>query len=145
MYGDVNVTVEDGNLGRSSSTGSGVQFKIGISNIESTTPILITGSMDAKKIKEKVGNTPLADACIDSVENGAATIYCIPVKATTDGTIGEVKAVKTGEGTLEVSGKPNNALYTLSPVSDRLQLYPSFTKSSTTLGGASWRMIPCVT
>ena len=77
MYGDVNVTVEDGNLGRSSSTGSGVQFKIGISNIESTTPILITGSMDAKKIKEKVGNTPLADACIDSVENGAATIYCI--------------------------------------------------------------------
>lgn len=77
MYGDVNVTVEDGNLGRSSSTGSGVQFKIGISNIESATPILITGSMDAKKIKEKVGNTPLADACIDSVENGAATIYCI--------------------------------------------------------------------
>lgn len=71
MYGDVNVNVEDGNLGRSSSTGSGVQFKIGISNIENTTPILITGSMDAKKIKEKVGNTPLADACIDSVENGA--------------------------------------------------------------------------
>ena len=51
MYGDVNVAVEDGNLGRSSSTGSGAQFKIGISNIESATPILITGSMDAKKIK----------------------------------------------------------------------------------------------
>ncbi len=118
MYGDVNVTVEDGNLGRSSSTGSGVQFKIGISNIESTTPILITGSMDAKKIKEKVGNTPLADACIDSVENGAATIYCIPVKATTDGTIGEVKEVKTGEGTLEVSGKPNNAYDIVIKVTD---------------------------
>lgn len=118
MYGDVNVTVEDGNLGRSSSTGSGVQFKIGISNIESTTPILITGSMDAKKIKEKVGNTPLADACIDSVENGAATIYCIPVKATTDGTIGEVKAAKTGEGTLEVSGKPNNAYDIVIKVTD---------------------------
>ena len=28
MYGDVNVAVEDGNLGRSSSTGSGVQFKV---------------------------------------------------------------------------------------------------------------------
>ncbi len=54
MYGDVNVTVEDGNLGRSSSTGSGVQFKIGISNIESATPILITGSMDAKKIKGRL-------------------------------------------------------------------------------------------
>lgn len=118
MYGDVNVTVEDGSLGRSSSTGSGVQFKIGISNIESATPILITGSMDAKKIKEKVGNTPLADACIDSVENGAATIYCIPVKANTDGTIGEVKAVKTGEGTLEVSGKPNNAYDIVIKVTD---------------------------
>ena len=74
--------------------------------------------MDAKKIKEKVGNTPLADACIDSVENGAATIYCIPVKATTDGTIGEVKAVKTGEGTLEVSGKPNNAYDIVIKVTD---------------------------
>lgn len=118
MYGDVNVTVEDGNLGRSSSTGSGVQFKIGISNIESTTPILITGSMDAKKIKEKVGNTPLADACIDSVENGAATIYCIPVKATTDGTVGEVKEAKTGEGTLKVTGKPNNAYDIVIKVTD---------------------------
>lgn len=118
MYGDVNVTVEDGNLGRSSSTGGGVQFKIGISNIESTTPILITGSMDAKKIKEKVGNTPLADACIDSVENGAATIYCIPVKATTDGTVGEVKEAKTGEGTLKVTGKPNNAYDIVIKVTD---------------------------
>lgn len=118
MYGDVNVTVEDGNLGRSSSTGSGVQFKIGISNIESTTPILITGSMDVKKIKEKVGNTPLADACIDSVENGAATIYCIPVKATTDGTVGEVKEAKTGEGTLKVTGKPNNAYDIVIKVTD---------------------------
>ena len=118
MYGDVNVTVEDGNLGRSSSTGGGIQFKIGISNIESTTPILITGSMDAKKIKEKVGNTPLADACIDSVENGAATIYCIPVKATTDGTVGEVKEAKTGEGTLKVTGKPNNAYDIVIKVTD---------------------------
>lgn len=71
-----------------------------------------------KKIKEKVGNTPLADACIDSVENGAATIYCIPVKATTDGTVGEVKEAKTGEGTLEVSGKPNNAYDIVIKVTD---------------------------
>ena len=49
MYGDVNVTVEDGNLGRSSSTGSGVQFKIGISNIESAMEIyLITGLIEWK-------------------------------------------------------------------------------------------------
>ena len=35
MFGDVNVKVEDGNLGRSSSTGTGTSIKIGISNVES--------------------------------------------------------------------------------------------------------------
>ena len=60
MFGDVNVKVEDGNLGRSSSTGTGTSIKIGISNVESKSPILISGTMNAKKIKEKVGNTPLA-------------------------------------------------------------------------------------
>lgn len=109
MYGDVNATVEDGNLGRSSATGSGTQFKIGISNIKSSVPILITGTMDAKKIKSLVGATPLADACIDSVENGASTIYCIPVEATTQGTVGDVTSKKTGNGTLDVTGNPNNA------------------------------------
>jgi len=58
MFGDVNVKVEDGNLGRSSSTGTGTSIKIGISNVESKSPILISGTMNAKKIKEKVGNTP---------------------------------------------------------------------------------------
>ena len=49
--------------------------------MESKAPILISGTMNAKKIKEKVGNTPLADACIDAVEWGASSTYCIPVKA----------------------------------------------------------------
>ena len=52
MFGDVNVKVEDGNLGRSSSTGTGTSIKIGISNVESKSPILISGTMNAKKIKE---------------------------------------------------------------------------------------------
>lgn len=109
MYGDVNVTVEDGNLGRSTGTGVGIQFKIGISNVESSTPLLVTGSMNIKKIKEKLGETPLADACIDAVEWGASTIYNIPVKAGTAGEIGEVKESKTGKGIFAVQGSPNNA------------------------------------
>ena len=109
MYGDVNVKVEDGNLGRSSSTGTGTQIKIGISNVESKAPILISGTMNAKKIKEKVGNTPLADACIDAVEWGASSTYCIPVKAGTAGTVGEIKEEKKGYGSFEVKGSPNNA------------------------------------
>lgn len=109
MYGDVNVKVEDGNLGRSSRTGTGTHIKIGISNVESKAPILISGTMNAKKIKEKVGNTPLADACIDAVEWGASSTYCIPVKAGTAGTVGEIKEEKKGYGSFEVKGSPNNA------------------------------------
>lgn len=110
MYGEVNVGVEDGNLGRSNSTGgTGTQFKIGVSGVKSSTPILITGTMNAKKIKERLGTTPLADACIDAVENGATSIYCIPVEAGTAGTVGEVEKTASGTGTLTVSGSPINA------------------------------------
>lgn len=118
MYGDVNVTVEDGNLGRSIDTGTGTHFKIGISNIESSTPILITGSMNAEKIKERLGETPLADACIDAVEWGADTIYNIPVLAQTPGTIGRITETRTGQGSFEATGSPNNAYDIVVEVTD---------------------------
>lgn len=49
MFGDVNVKVEDGNLGRSSSTGTGTSIKIGISNVESKSPISKKAVEDAKE------------------------------------------------------------------------------------------------
>ena len=109
MYGDVNIKVEDGSLGRGSREGTGVQVKIGVSNVESREPVLITRSMSAGKIVDKVGNTPLADACMDAVEWGASTIYCIPVKAGTAGTVGEIQEEKQGAGSFAVKGSPNNA------------------------------------
>ncbi len=109
MYGDVNVAVNDGNLGRGTNIGTGIHVKIGISNVDSSVPILITGSMNATKIKEKLGDTPLADACMDAVEWGAASIYNIPVKAGISGEIGEVTQDKAGNGSIEVKGSPNNA------------------------------------
>jgi len=108
MYGDVNVKVEDGNLGKSTVGGIGTQIKIGISNVESDKPILVTGTMNAKKIKEEVGETPLADACIDAVEWGASSIYCIPVKAGTEGAVGSIEHTGSGSGSLSVEGLPNN-------------------------------------
>lgn len=108
MYGDVNAKVLDGNLGRGGSTGTGTHIKIGVSNIESTQPILVKGTMNAQKIVEKLGKTPLADANMDSVENGAATIYNIPVRATTPGTVGTVTKAGEGKGTVSVTGTPNN-------------------------------------
>lgn len=109
MYGDVNIKVEDGSLGRGSREGTGVQVKIGVSNVESREPVLITRSMSAGKIVDKVGNTPLADACMDAVEWGASTIYCIPVKAGTAGTVGEIQEETQGAGSFAVKGSPNNA------------------------------------
>jgi hypothetical protein len=109
MYGDVGFTVEDGLLGAVGDAGAGAHVKIGVSPIESSVPILVTGTMDVKKIREKLGYSPLADACMDSVSSGTNMIYCIPVKASTDGSVGEITKAGTGESTITVEGKPYSA------------------------------------
>lgn len=109
MFSEINVEVEDGNLGRNSSTATHAQVKIGVSSAESSVPLLITNAMKPEDIKEKLGYTPLADACIDAVENGLKTIYAIPMKADVPGEIGEVTHTGTGAGTFEAKGTPNNA------------------------------------
>lgn len=109
MFSEINVEVEDGSLGRNSSTAAHAQVKIGVSGTESSTPILITSAMKPEDIKEKLGYTPLADACIDATENGLKTIYAIPVKADVPGEIGEVTHTGTGEGIFTVTGSPDNA------------------------------------
>lgn len=109
IYGDVNVKVEDGNLGRSSSTGTGVHVKIGVSPVEALVPVMITSSMKAAAVKEKLGYSPLADACIDSLDGGSKTIICLPVKASTDGAVGEVKKIGSASGNITATGKPNGS------------------------------------
>ncbi|MEG0689284.1 MAG: DUF2586 domain-containing protein, partial [Hungatella sp.] len=106
---DVNAVIEDGALGIVEGSGSGVHVKIGISNVSATVPVLITGSMKPDKIKEKLGFSPLADAVIDAVENGAGEIYCVPIASSADGTISDVEHAGSGDGTISVSGKPENS------------------------------------
>lgn len=109
MLRDVNVTVSDGQLNLVSSSGDGVHVKIGVSPVTSDAPVIIKGTMDANKIKVLLGLSPLADAAMDSVQNGAGRILCIPVKATTNGTVGTVTKTTTGTGNMTASGSPNNA------------------------------------
>lgn len=45
MFSEVNATIIDGNLGKNSSTGTGVQIKIGVGTPVSENPVLITNSM----------------------------------------------------------------------------------------------------
>lgn len=117
MYSEVNITVED-ERAEQISTGTGVQVKIGVSNVTSSEPILITSSMKPTDIKALLGNTPLADACMDATENGLKTIYAIPVTAGTDGTIGEIVHSGSSKGSVSVKGKPNNAYEVIVQITD---------------------------
>ena len=108
MLRDVNITITDGQMGAGGTVGEGVHLKIGASPIDSQEPIIIRGTYDAKRINYLLGLSPLADACMDSVENGAGLIYCMPVKPSTVGSVSEVKHNGTGTGKVAIAGKPNN-------------------------------------
>lgn len=106
---DVRSNVTDGLLGFATATGDGLHIKIGVSPSVTEKPITILGSMGASTIKSKLGLSPLADAVMDAVQGGAARVFCIPVAASTAGTIGEVTKTGDGGGSVTVQGSPNNA------------------------------------
>lgn len=106
---DVKETVLDGQLGFSGSSGYGVSIRIGVSPISSDKLITISGDMTADTIKERLGLSPLADSVMDSVQFGAARVYCLPVAASMAGTVGEVTKEAKGGGTVTAAGSPNNA------------------------------------
>lgn len=108
MLRDVNINITDGGLATGAG-GSGTQFKIGVSSMIAAEPVAIKSSMSSKRIVELLGLSPLADACMDSIENGAGAIYCIPVTASVQGTISEITKPDDTAATIAASGSPNNA------------------------------------
>ncbi|MEF2965668.1 DUF2586 domain-containing protein [Paenibacillus sp. M1] len=109
MLRDVKTTITDGGLGVGTASGTGVHVKIGVSPVKSTAPITISGTMSPAKIKQLLGLSPLADAVLDSVDNGSGKIYCIPVTPSVDGTVEAVQKTGSGTGEVTVTGKPNDA------------------------------------
>lgn len=109
MLRDVKHNVSDGLMGFGSVTIENVHIKVGVSPIVSTTPIIVTGDMNAAKIKSRLGLSPLADAVMDAVQFGATRIFCIPIAATTEGTIGDITHDGDGIGSIAVAGSPTNA------------------------------------
>ncbi len=109
MLRDVKHIISDGLLGFPTPTGDGLSVKIGASPVVSGTPVIITSDMDASKIRQRLGLSPLADAAMDAVQGGAARIFCFPVAASTPGTISQVEKTGGGSGSLTVGGTPANA------------------------------------
>lgn len=109
MLRDVKTNVRDGLLGFSAEAGDGLHVKVGVSPIETDSPIIMTSDMDADKIKSRLGFSPLADAVMDAIQWGAGRIICIPVAASSAGTVGEVKKEGKGTGSLTAKGSPTNA------------------------------------
>lgn len=109
MISRVEVEVKESRSGLGAQYVSGIHGKIGVSPVESKGLILVKNTMDTDQIKELLGDSPLADACIDSLDGGAQTIYCMPVPASSGGDVSEVVHSGTGKGTVAVSGKSNNS------------------------------------
>lgn len=106
---DVIHTVTDGLMGFGNINGTGVHIKIGASPVQNDEPIIITSARKLQYMTKYLGLSPLRDAVMDSVENGAARIICIPVNPSAQG---EVRAldptVSDNSGTITINGKPNN-------------------------------------
>lgn len=136
MLRDVKYNVTDGQLQQTGQQGTGVHVKIGASPVASADPVVITGTMSVAKMKEKLGLSPLTDAIMDSVENGAAKILCIPVAASTPGTVSEVTA-SSGGGTVKVEGTPYNAFKIIVKITGKGTLNTAAFRYSLN-GGSTW-------
>ncbi len=107
---DVIHTVTDNLTSVQNTGGTGVHIKIGASPIKNNNNIIITSSHKLDYITKNLGLSPLRDAVMDSVENGAAKIICIPISPSVQGTVKALEpAVTDNSGAVTIAGKPNNS------------------------------------
>jgi len=137
MLRDVRYSITDGQLQQPGQQGTGIHVKIGASPVDTAESVSITGTMSAAKIKEKLGLSPLADAVMDSVENGSAKILCLPVLASTAGTVTEVTVSEKAGGTVTVEGTPYNAFRVIVRITGKGGLNTASFRYSLN-GGYSW-------
>lgn len=137
MLRDVRYSITDGQLQQPGQQGTGIHVKIGASPVDTAESVSITGTMSAAKIKEKLGLSPLADAVMDSVENGSAKILCLPVLASTAGTVTEVTVSEKAGGTVTVEGTPHNAFRVIVRITGKGGLNTASFRYSLN-GGYSW-------
>lgn len=109
MFNDVTHTITDGLMGFGNASSTGVHIKIGASPVMAAAPVIITSNRNLDYIHEKLGYSPLADAVMDSIENGAVKIICIPINPSVEGTITKKEEKRTEtSGNVVIKGKPYN-------------------------------------
>lgn len=107
---DVIHTVTDNLTSAQNTGGTGVHIKIGASPVKNNDIIIITSSHKLDYITKSLGLSPLRDAVMDSVENGAAKIICIPISPSVQGKVKALEpAVSGNSGTVTIAEKPNNS------------------------------------
>lgn len=106
MWGDVTARVEENSY--VDVSGTGAQVKVGVAANAAPGLVKISRGATAEKVRQLLGDSPLADACILSMGHGAQTIYAKGLEADTEGAIGEIAHAGTGTGSLEITGSPTN-------------------------------------
>lgn len=92
---DVTVTALDFQLGFQPQNAEGIHAKLGIASIQTATPIVIASLSDVRTL---LGYGPLANACADSLANGARSIIAHSVAPSTAGAV--TSQSYTGTGTI---------------------------------------------
>lgn len=108
MLASVNVEIKETAASGTSSAGTGVHVKVGVAGngVQPGSTVRILSTMGADKIRMLLGDSPLADACMDSAENGAREIYCIPAEGSVKSSIGAMEKPDGASGSLSVTGEP---------------------------------------
>lgn len=108
MISRVTSDIKDTKSGVGEQHISGIHGKIGVSPVVSDLPIRIRNTMDADEIRALLGNSPLADACMDSIDGGAETIYCLPIAASAEGKVEASADNDAKTAKITASGTPCN-------------------------------------
>jgi hypothetical protein len=101
---DVDVTIQDGGLGLTGYSATGVHVKIG--SCTAADPGQFFYLNKPVQVKEKLGAGPLANACLDSLP--VQSIIAVVAAASVAGSIGDIDHVGTGTATFAATGSPNN-------------------------------------
>lgn len=117
---DVKHIIEDGLLAKQTG-GTGVHIKVGAAPtaIASAGTVTVKGTVSVARIRTLLGYSPLADAVMDSVENGAARIICIPAVASVAGSIQAKERQAGSAGQITLTGTPFNAFEIRAEVTGR--------------------------